>query len=53
MCAEEEEEAGSQHDCQNPVVSYLHQLSPTSRGCSICKRMSLSLPASAGTRSAL
>lgn len=53
-CAEEEEEeAGSQHDCQNPVVSYLHQLSPTSRGCSICKRMSLSLPASAGTRSAL
>lgn len=32
---------------------YLHQLSPTSRGCSIWKRRSSTLPVSAGTRSAL
>lgn len=33
--------------------TYLHQSNPTSRGCSIWKRRSLTLPVSAGTRSAL
>lgn len=35
------------------VDSYSHQLNPTSHGCSTWKRTRLSLPVSAGTRSAL
>lgn len=49
-CAEDE--AVSEQSWQKLVVLYLHQLSPTSRGCSIWKRWSLTLPVSVGTRSA-